>query len=250
MRPVFSGDPGIPPERIQQNIDESTQRREILSDEKQLHDGRLAVVGGGPSVLQHLEEIKSFREVWAINETWRFLSSQGIASAMFSVDADDCIEPMAVGATKAVLASRCSPKVFEALAGKPVTVFHLFQDGPKGVLGGSSSATCAFHAAVKLGFKDITLFGCESSFPQGQTHAYRNEERKFLLLVKCNGGEYLTTPDFYVQAQELAKVIKMFPAHFKQVGGGLLGAMVENDDHDVIKMSRAMWEKFGVTCTN
>lgn len=247
MRLVFSGNPGIPPEKISQNIVISTLEREIHASDAPLHDARLAVVGGGPSILQHLNEIKSCDEVWAINETWRFLSSQGIESAMFSVDADDLLAPMAKGATSAVLASRCSPLVFDALRGKSVRVFHLSQDGPNGVFGGSSSATCAFHAAVKMGFKDITFFGCESSFPDGQTHAYRNEDRAHLMLVQCNGGEYLTAPDFYTQAQELSQVIKKFPTHFREVGGGLLHAMVTNDDHDVTKMSRAMWEKFGVS---
>lgn len=208
------------------------------------HSGRLAVVGSGPSVARHLDEISTFDHVWGINSTWRYLQANGINAAFYSIDGGPELIPMAQGATSAVLASRCDPGVFDALDCVP-TVFNAFGDGPNAVLGGSSSATCALSAAVNLGFRTLKLFGCDSSFGK-TTHLDRHEDRPYVMLVKCNGGEYWTAPDFYTQAKELTRLCKMFPAHLTQSGDGLLGAMVENDDHDVIRVNRALAEKLGV----
>lgn len=249
MRPTFAGVAQISGEEISANIAYSTSLGIPLIQDETGHGRKLAVVGGGPSIAEHLDEIKEFPEIWAINGTHTFLRERGIESTMITVDAGEELGQMALGAKKAIVATRCNKSVFDSLKGAEVRLFHLFQDGKNGVMGGSSTATCAFHLAVNLGYRDVTIFGCESSFAK-TTHAYRDEKRKHLMLVKCNGGEYLTSPDFYIQAQELAQVIKMFSRYFRQVGGGLLGAMVENDDHDVTKMSRALWQTFGVPCTS
>lgn len=205
-----------------------------------LRHGRLAVVGGGPSVLNHLEEIRECAEVWAINGACGFLRAHGIDSHLFSIDPHPIVAKWAVGATKAILCNRTDPEVFEVLKGKDVRVYGLHNDDPDDVLyTGSSTATAAFHMAVESGWMDVCFFGCESSFER-ETHAYQDEKREHLMLVECGGQEYLTAPDFYVQAQELSKVMRIFRDNFTEQSGGLLRAMIENEDHDVVKVSRAM----------
>lgn len=244
----FHGGPHLPDGSFLANAQKAQARLEILLQDEKPHGRRLAVVGGGPSALRHLDEIRTFDSVWGINETWRFLESHGINATLFSIDAGSELVPMAKGAKSAVLASRSDPGVWDVLDCVP-TVLNAFDDGPNPVIGGSSSATCAFHAAIKLGYREIKLFGCDSSFEK-TTHAYRNEERPFILVVTCNGGEYATAPDFYTQAKELKMLCGMFPKVISQSGDGLLGAMIENDDHDVVRVNKALAEKMGVPCTN
>lgn len=242
MRLIFHPNTGLPDGIYLENAHKAQSRFKVLLQDEPGHDRRLAVVGGGPSVLSRLDEIREFDEVWGINATWRLLETHGIEASMFSIDAGDELVPHARGAKKAVLASRCSPKVFDVLDCTP-TVFNAFADGPSAVLGGSASSTCAFHAAVKMGFRAVKLFGCEGSFPKGKTHADRNEEGREILVIKCDGVDYLSSPDFYTQAKELAKIIELFPSHISESGDGLLGALVRNDDHDIVGCSRGLWER-------
>jgi hypothetical protein len=44
------------------------------------------------------------------------------------------------------------------------------------------------------------------------------------------GNEYLTAPDFYIQALELSKYIRALPGFLEEESGGLLRAMVQNHD--------------------
>jgi len=246
MRPKFACINWLTEEDVRANIAHCASLGHAMLATEAPHTRRLAVIGGGPSLHSHLDEIRVFDAVWAVNASHQFLRGHGIESSMITVDAAAEVSAYASGAKAAIVATRCHQSVFAALDGADVTTFNLHQDGEDGVIGGTSTATCAFHAAVKAGFRKITFFGCESSFARdGVTHAYRNEPRDHLMLVECNGGEFLTAPDFYVQATELSAIIKKFPSLVTQVGGGLLGAMVENDDHEVVKMSRALMATFG-----
>lgn len=204
-------------------------------------DGRLAVVGGGPSVLQHLDAIRECSEVWAINGACGLLRGHGIDSWLFAVDPHPIVAKWAVGASKALLCNRVDPSVFDVLKGAEVKVYEIRADNPDGVYTGGSTATVAFHLGVEAGFTHIDFFGCESSF-EDKTHAYQDEKREHLLWVECGGKEYKTAPDFYIQAEEMSNVIRVFPSHFRHFGGGLLQAMIDNKEHDITHASRALME--------
>lgn len=244
MRLIFHGYHGLPDGAVRANVQKAEARFKIQLQDEQAHGRRLAVVGGGPSVKRRLGEIASFDDVWGINRTWQYLVANGISAAMFSIDAGPELVPMAKGAKSAVLASRTDPGVWDALDCTP-TVFHAFDDGPNPVLGGSSSATCSLIAAVRLGYRSVRLFGCDSSF-EDATHVDRHEERDHVMLVRCNGSDYWTAPDFYTQAKELTRLCNMCPHVLSQSGDGLLGAMVANDDHDVIRVNAALADRLGL----
>lgn len=201
--------------------------------------GRLAVVGGGPSVLSHLDKIRECEEVWAINGACQMLKAHGIESTLFSMDPDPIVTKWARGATKALLCDRVCPEAFDALEGADIRVFELVNDSPDGVYAGSSTASGAFSLGVNLGFSHIDFFGCESSF-EDQTHAYQDEKREHLLWVECGGKTYKTAPDFYLQAQEMSMILRHFPKHYRAFGGGLLQALTDSPDHDVTHVSRAL----------
>ena len=213
-----------------------------------LRHGRLAVVGGGPSVLSYLDQIRECAEVWAINGACAMLREHGIDSFLFAIDPHPIVTKWAVGASKAILCNRCDPEVFEVLKGKDVRVYGLHNDAPEDLIyTGSSAATCAFHLGVESGFKEVDFFGCESSFEES-SHAYMDEKREHLLWIECNGVEYKTAPDFYIQAQEMSAIIRTFPAHFRHFGGGLLQALIDHPEHDVTHVSRAMMEGLKPIC--
>ena len=210
-------------------------------------DGRLAVVGGGPSVSHYIEQIRQYPEVWAVNGACAFLRGHGIDSWLFAVDPHHIVTKWAPGASKALLCDRVDPEVFEILKGADIRIFTVAGDEPGWIMSGSSTATIAFQLGIEQGFEFVDFYGCESSFENG-SHAYQDENREHLLWVECNGREYKTAPDFYLQAQEMAALIRSFRNNFKHYGGGLLEAMIEDPEHDITHVSRAMMDELKPIC--
>jgi hypothetical protein len=240
----FHGGPPVSHEDIERNRRLSAGWPRVEMGQE-VHGRRLAVVGGGPSILRELETLKSWDGgIWAINGACRWLRDRGVFSIFFAVDPHPIVAQWAEGATDALICSRSDPLVFSRLPLARVTVFDIRNDDPSGILCGSSTATAAVHLAVEHGYRDVTFFGCEGSY-QSESHAYMDEKREDRLLVECGGERYLTAPDFFVQCQELAPLLKLKNCgmKFAERSGGLLRAMAENDDFDVIAASRSVHEK-------
>ena len=201
---------------------------------------RLAIVGGGPSVRDHLEEIRAFDgDIWAINATNQWLRERDIASTSFSVDPQPELAPMMVGSTSAVLAEACDPSVFDTVGGVPVWTLETTRGQC-----GSTSASAAFWAGIVSGHEQIVLYGCESSISsKGETHVDRIERFPHLMTIEAGGKRYLTEAGLYVQAQELATIIKTHPTRFSERSGGLLRGLIENEKFKTVWVSPALREK-------
>lgn len=198
----------------------------------------LAIVGGGPSVLAHLDELRAWPgEIWAVNWTAIWLAEQGIGSKFVTVDSSIPFIPRARLSTGAILGSCVSPKIFDEYP-DDAECFDMSEDAPGGAVGGSSTACRVPVQAVKMGYTDIHFFGCEGSFIEGRTHAYRNETQ-FVNYLKVRAGEvvYLTRDDLYMQCECLADVISHFPGVFKNRSGGLLQGMIDDPLWEVVAVS-------------
>lgn len=197
----------------------------------------LAVVGGGPSINQHVDTLKAWDgDVWAINGAYGWCKDRGIKATFLAVDPHPIVKTWAVGVERAILATQCDPSVFEHLKDADVTLVEV---GEK-IKCGSSAATVTPHLAAFMAYRNITLFGCESSYAPDKTHAYMKEDRPDELIVMCGNIPYLTAPDFYMQAKELSYFIRELPEFLKQESGGLLGAMVKDQSHWIMWVSEEM----------
>lgn len=222
----------VPAEVVQRNVREApvekTYRRvPVLPENIQPH--RLAVVGGGTSINDHVETLKNWPgDIWAINGAWHWCRERGIASTLFGCDPDPIMLKWCAGVDKALLGNTVDPRVFEMLKDADVTLWD--SDGREGgIAGRGSTATCAPHLAARMGYLNgITFFGCESCYPPGATHAYQHESRAEEMLIEAGGGEYLTAPDFYMQAIELSNLIRELPGFLVEESGGLLRALVKD----------------------
>lgn len=198
----------------------------------------LAVVGGGPSIENHVEELRRWKgDIWAINGAWQWCQEHGIEAAYYSV----CPNPHKLEGLehckRAVLHVHCPPDLFDALKHADVRVFELN--------GGVTSATAAPLTAAHAGFHKVTLFGCESSYNDvGHPNAYQVPLRKNWLRVSvpCGNGSrtFLTDPELVMQADVLSTLIRQFPFYCQEKSGGLLGAMVENQNWDGIEFSQEL----------
>lgn len=204
-----------------------------IAGSAEAHARKLAVVGGGPSILDHVEELRGWDgDIWAINGAWAWCNEHGISSRLISVDPKPGLAELAAGAVDALLATTCDPSVFAAVQGATLIDVH-----PFGKIGsGPTTATAIPSLAVRLGYGSVTFFGCESSFV-GKTHAYDDTPSPYLVRVECGGEEYTTEAEYLMQAETLAAILRAMPAVFQERSGGLLTALVAHQTYSFTAVS-------------
>lgn len=215
----------------------------------------LAVVGGGTSVRKHLETLKNWPgDIWAINGAWRWCRDNDIDAAFFSVDPAPGVADLARGAKRAFLGSPCHPDTFAALADTCMIIRT--PPDPAGIYAGPTTATYGPEIGARCGFQHITFFGCESSYEHDpgatrgangvtlQTHTYMRESVTSLILVKVEGEDFLTEPEYLLQALWLSNVLRAFPQLYAEESGGLLRALIQAKewDYDIIGVSQEIAE--------
>lgn len=197
----------------------------------------LAVVGGGPSLINHIDELKDWEgEIWAVNGAFLWCIENSIDATFYTIDAKDTLIGTAEKANRAILGNMCDPAVFAAVIG-PVEVFDI-DENPCG----TTSVCTAPMVAAARGHGHVTFFGCESSFAD-KIHAYSwADQNASRVLVECGGAEYLTTPQLIMQAEYLAEIAREIPSFIEVRGRGLLPALIEHGDYEVLKVSRDIME--------
>lgn len=186
------------------------------------HARKLAVVGGGPLVVNDLDELRAWDgDIWGINDTAEWLTNHGVECTLFTIDAIQ----RPVKARDLIAATWCDPKLFEAFEGR-YQAFHMLQTHPEGVQGGAFTASSAPGVALRLGYTDVSFFGCEGSF-EVSSHVDRHETEDCQLIVEAGGKKYLTLPRYLIQCDELCQMFGLSKV-FKNRSGGLLKAILEH----------------------
>lgn len=215
------------------NIDSACKRDLPWFKLRPEHDGRVCIVGGGPSLSDSLDELKTLQEmgnkIWALNGAFGWMADRGlIADAQVLCDArpenaEFVDEPM-LGVTH-FIASQCHPTVFDMLEGYDVVVYHNLTPGAHEFLqeypteketnlfsGGTTVGMKAMALARNAGFKTMLLYGMDGCYVDGKGHAYEqslNDDERVLNVV-CGDREFKAAAwmisqvnDFQVLAAEL-----------------------------------------------
>ncbi len=191
----------------------------------------LAVVGGGPSILKHVDELRAWQgDVWACGSAFRWCADNGINATFFCIDPQAETAHLARGASHAILCTSIAPETFAALKGAHVEIFDLIHEGDRSNHG-PTTVTASPELALRMGYRDVSYFGTESSFATN-THAYHNEATEEQIIVSCNGKSYLTHPAYLLQAEYLATMMRLCPL-LKNRSGGLLGALIAEPCYDI-----------------
>lgn len=216
---------------------------EALGLPKHAGAGRLAVVGGGPSIRDHVDDIRSFETVWAVNGAINWCEDQGINAWFYTADAAPWPDNWTYDLTrvrKAVLTPDVSPSLIEhlRLRGAAITLTGPLQSGP-------TSANASDWLSIDAGYTQVVYFGCEGSFAEDKrTHAFESFPIPDWQIVEVGGEYYRTKAEFVSQSIMLANVIREFPTVFSEKSGGLLRAMVEHGpDYDVVMVSNSLYAK-------
>lgn len=185
----------------------------------------VAIVGGAPSVKKAVGEIKYRKalgqEVWALNGSYAWLLENGIrADVHVIIDArPENIAFLSSPDPKChyFIASQCHPSLFDALKGCKVTVVHLLADGmlefltgfntdkPTHLIGGGTTVGMkAILIAHETGARKIHLYGMDSSYSDGEHHAYAQEMNsgERLLDAVCGDRKFCCAPWMITQATD------------------------------------------------
>lgn len=235
------------------NLELVLKRGLEVCGQKPARDGRLAIVGSGPSVREYLDEIFEVDEIWAINGAYDYLQDQSIvADGFIGIDplpglVEYVRQPLS--GTTFYIASVCDPGVFDALEGQNVKIWHsgahdqTYPAGQKVVIGGTTAMTRAPFLALMCGWRDITLYGADSSYAedgseycyQWGTYAHDIAQPKMEVLV--NGeGPFLTEVGLLKQVTVLNIMHEKFRGMLKFRCGGLMEAYLRAPVRDDLEI--------------
>lgn len=186
--------------------------------------GKVCIFGAGPSIKETYKEADG--DVIAINSAIGFLLDHGVVPRWAMLwDASPLVENFAVPHPDItyLVASRCHPKVFERLRGCKVVVWHAggdhdivnvlqrpeviakqAQEEPL-INGGSAGVTRAIFVAVALGYRDLHIFGADSSYLNDDTHVRGSvvPEKDVFFAIGNNPPKWFrTTPEWAAQVEE------------------------------------------------
>ena len=188
--------------------------------------GAVAIVGSGPSLKRTWHELRNFKgDIIACNAACQFLLAKGITPTyMFCFDADKLALEFFTPASKDVtylLASRCVPGVFDLVKDCRLVLWHAAGDeriraileekriNEPMIVGGSAAVTRAMIVAMPLGYREIHVYGGDSSFAEGDTHIRKSTTDERRMQVKCNGRVFEVAPWMTIQVEDLKYLYPM-----------------------------------------
>jgi hypothetical protein len=235
------------------NLKENLSRGLPFCSQLPEREGALAIVASAPSVSKHIEKFYDWPgEVWAINGAYDYLLTQGVLpDGFFAIDPLPGLVEYVQNPqpeTTFYIASTCDPSVLDALAGYNVRLFHgadensdKFPKDQKVIFGGTTAVTRAPFLALLLGWRDITMFGIDSSYSETSPYCYRwktyqEDINEPILKVMINGeGPFYTEIGLLKQVSALNIMLKMFNRKqemLKFEADGLLDAFLRSPDLD------------------
>lgn len=238
-----------PKEEIQDNIRINCARRlpQVWPHKEQ--DTVLAIAGGGPSLVDTLDDLKAFKEdggkVVALAGTAKYLMEHGITpSAHVLLDSSITnIDFVTDADCTYLVASQCDPRVFDALAGRKLYIWHAinhvddneiisqFYDKWVPIQGGNTIGLRALRLFQVLGYRKFELFGYDSCYIDGRHHAYKQKGHDDIetTWMEVNGRKFEVAAYQIQQAMEFMKMVKVFGQGWEVRchGNGLISYLIE-----------------------
>lgn len=212
---------------------------------KYRHGETIAIVGGGPSLNDTLDELTKIETVMVCGSAHDYVVAQGLSpryAVMCDADkseADFITRPL--HSCTYLVASCCDPSVFDALAGYDVVMWDNDQgdheifgaDARHAIQGGCTVTLKAINIAIMLGYIGRHhFFGFDSSFTDAEYAYGGNPTNGRPLLVKVSGRIFSSTTGWLAQAANFRDMVLAMPHFFTPTvhGDGLIAAMIQNGD--------------------
>lgn len=229
-------------ETLHANIRHASARALPWLAEAEANKDVALIVGGGPSLLDSLEEIalrkRNGQVIFALNNSAKTLAEHGI-SVDWQVIMDARPENRAFiessTAQRLLLASQVDPSVIDS-ARAPVVLFHASIPDLRSLLpeqkrdtvlvgGGTTVLTRAMVAVHLMGYRRLHLFGVDSSFRDGKHHAYEQSANDRSSEVIVGDRTFQSCPWMTAQVNEFQTVATVLADEGSQItvhGDGLL----------------------------
>lgn len=209
----------------------------------------IAIVAGGPSLNDTLDELRRFKTVMVCGTAHDHLIAQGIVPTYAALcDPNPACTHFLKNPqreTRYFVASSCDPSMFDHLSGYDVVRFNnvggenlLVYEGQPCVAGGCTITLRALCIAILLGYvpdSEIHFFGFDSSFPSNELHhAYdhigpngldmETNNRCIVRIGNQYGKKFLSTPAWVAQLVHFQEAIKEYGHLFAPVvhGDGMI----------------------------
>jgi hypothetical protein len=238
------------PDVLLGNVQRSVERSLPWFDFDESSQGSVCLVGGGPSLVDTIDQLRvrhqNGAKVWAMNGSYDYLVEQGIIpDAMVMLDARPenvrfVCKPYAN--TTFYITSQCDPSVFDALNGYKVVLVHANTPGvyellehekarPVHLIGGFTTVGILSLILAKLqGFKRIFMFGMDSSYRNGEHHAYeqKSNDDERIIDAMVDDVTYKCAPWMAQKVTDFQNVVAGFDDVTIEVcGDGLLHQMAK-----------------------
>ena len=196
------------------------------------HEASAVIIGGGPSAADHIDEIRMMQQggahVFAVNGASLWARKHKVTpNFQFIADAQEVtatlVDPEAL---EHIFASQVHPKTMASVA-KP-TVCHLgsanlmdhlpaekLQEGGFAILGGGVSAGSLVPSLIyAMGYRDLHLFGLDSSYRNGKSHAYDQPMNGTIPCIEfeLEGETFVASLPMKLQAEKLLGIVDQLKA--------------------------------------
>jgi uncharacterized Rossmann fold enzyme len=254
-------------EELQNNIRINSRKNlEWLKSEKE-KEGFAILVGGGPSIEDELENIRSFASyggtVFAMNGASKWLHEHGIeVDYQCIADAQEETATLIDHQAKAhIIGSQVHPKTMDAIE-NPI-VWHIgiediesffpeekVKKGGYAILGGGGAVgNCATCVAYALGFRDLRIFGFDSSHKDSKSHAYEQPMNLLIptITTKWAGREFRSSIAMKAHAEKFmftSNALKDAGCNITVYGDGLLQTMYNTPTENLTEQEKyqLMWQ--------
>ena len=210
-------------EVFRSNIEASIKRDLPWLNGHEAHGGQVLIVAGGPSLNDSQLHIKQMRsagfKIISVSNTLQWLLDRNIVPDYhIMLDAQARVARFVVKheGIKYLIASQCAPETFDA-AGE-TTLWHPHIPGIQEFIGdrecaliggGTTVGLQAMSIAYTLGFRRIHLVGFDSSYREGEGHAYKQFENEGEPVVNVifNGKRFVCARWMCHQVEEFKGIL-------------------------------------------
>lgn len=234
---------------------------------EKVHNKIAIMVGGGPSVADCLDKIKELQQaggvVFAMNAVSQWLRERGVVPD-YQVMSDAKPETSALVDPEAkahLFASQVNPKTMDAVPNP--TVWHLetgsieenfperkVRRGGYALIGGGvATGICALCVVYTLGFRDLHVFGYDSSHREGNAHAYYQAMNVLIPTVDVEwaGRTFTSSVAMKAQAEKFqitSQALKQKGCTLTVYGDGLLQHMYSTPPTNLTERDkyRTLWQ--------
>ena len=213
----------VPMETLADNVNRSIERGGELLQAQPPHDGVAVIIGGGPSIEDQVGTLRlhsaSGHHLFAMNGSGLWLQRQGIVpQALILLDARPHNARFVQGLDRRVvlyIASQCDEIVFAAAKNHRVIMWHPTLSHPNAdtrpnvnIGGGTSTGNRALRLVHVIGYREAHLYGYDSSYRDGDSHAFDQFENAGdrAIEIYCGGRWFVTTPWMARQAEDFQKI--------------------------------------------